>query len=324
MAERNDGADTTKVEFGFTDILAQIWKGRTVIYVSVAAFVVITSIFMWLSKPAYQASMIVAPVKNALDQSDSTSLLSASHLFGPSDDVTRFQIYLKRYTSIELAAALERDHHLLRRIYANRWDSATNSWRPAGGIGDFLRRIFGVPIPAKPSMFDLRDYLARHIQVDPGTGDVLQTVTFTSEDPVFAKELPQWVHEEAEQLAKRQARETANSNVEYVNQQLRLVSQTEQRNILINLLLRQENQLMLSQSWNAYAAEVITPPAIPDRPISPNPPLLLTLAVLGGVFLGAFVNILLLFSGRKLEAIYPWRAWGKYRVPENFLQVRRG
>ncbi|HUO93077.1 MAG TPA: hypothetical protein VMU22_09155 [Rhizomicrobium sp.] len=294
MADSNRGADGLRPEINFKDVLKQIWLGRSLIGFSIVVLLIIACADILLVRPTYQATMMVAPVK-ALDQINSPEpILNASKLLGTVDDVTRFQIYLKRYTSVDIAVALERDHHLLRRVYAHRWDAKDQRWLPSHSVGTFLRRLFGVPTSDAPTVFDLRDFLTRNVEVSPGTGEELQTITFADEDPAFARDLLTWMHQEGENLAKLQGSGEAKRNIAYLESTLATVNETEQRRVLIDLLAKQENQLMLSQGGGDYAAQVIEAPSVPVLPFSPNPPLLLGLAIIGGLALGIFGNVLIL------------------------------
>lgn len=294
MANGNRGADGLRPEITFKDVLQQIWLGRSLISGSICVLFVIACINVIFAKPTYQATMMVAPVK-ALDQINSPEpLLSASRLLGTTDDVTRFQIYLKRYTSVDIAVALERDHHLLKRLYARRWDAKEQRWRSSYSVGTLLRRLFGVPTSETPTVFDLRDFLTRNVEITPGTGEELQTITFADQDPAFARNLLMWLHQEGEDLAKLQASEEAKGNIAYLETKLATVDETEQRRVLIDLLAKQESQLMLSQGGSDYAAQVIETPSVPVLPFSPNPGLLLTLAIIGGLAIGIFANVLIL------------------------------
>jgi hypothetical protein len=294
MANSNRGADGLRPEIMFKDVLRQIWLGRSLIGWAIGVLLLIACVDIFFARPTYQATMMVAPVK-ALDQLNSQEpILSASKLFGAVDDVTRFQIYLKRYTSVDIAVALERDHHLLKRIYAHRWDAKAQRWLPSHSMGTFLRRLFGVPTSDSPTVFDLRDFLTRNVEISPGTGEELQTITFADEDPTFARNLLVWLHQEGENLAKLQASEEAKGNIAYLEAKLATINETEQRRVLIDLLAKQESQLMLSQGGSDYAAQIIETPSVPVLPFSPNPALLLGLAVIGGLALGIFANVLIL------------------------------
>lgn len=306
-ADRHGGTD---VEFSFGEVLSRLWLERWITGFCVVLLVLVVAVSIWLSTPRYAATLTVAPAQGSLiERPGSQSGLSGfAGLLGASgQEVTPFEIYVKLYRSPDLAEALERDHHVMRTIFAKRWDAEAGRWKPSFGPRNALRWIFGVPSANVPDLDDLRAFLSANIDITPGDGNEVQTVSFLYPDRSFARNLLQWVHDEAEILAKQRVQVSTRNNVQYLTQKVATITQTDQRQALIALLAQQENVLMLSQSWNAYAGELVQKPSVSMDPVSPNPTQLLLLAIVGGFFLGCIVIFLRLLGRRQVSNFASFR-----------------
>ena len=91
--------------------------------------------------------------------------------------------------------------------------------------------------------------------------------------------------------------------MEYVQQKLEQVSQTDHRKAMIRLLISNEAQIMFAQANVPYSADVIVAPMSRERPISPSPKLFLFVAGILGVFAAAIVVIAIDLMRRPNQAV---------------------
>lgn len=300
------------MEFTIRDVVVRFWQERIIVVLTTIVLLAGVLVAILTMTPRYSATLIVAPVESTLDPSRTPAgaIGGITQLLSGSEHVTPFQIYLRFYRSTELAAAMIHDHAADKLLFADRWDAITGTWHGGSLPGRLLALASGPP--RAPTANDVSDYLKRNISLDPGEGEDMQTVTVLYPDKAVAGELLQWVHDEAENLSKRRIMLRAQSNIDYLTERLRTTTQNEQRNALISLLLSQENMLMAAQSWNAYAGDIISGPWVSDRPVSPNPPLLIAMALLGGIIIGCGISFVRMLMGMPVVR----------RIPRTFKLTR--
>lgn len=317
MSERK-GAD--RAEFTIREIAAYIFHDRSIILTCTLILLAVVFVATWATTPKYRGMMLVAPASGGLIGSESKSgpLGTFSTLLGRPQDITPFDIYLKYYRSLELAEMMDKQHGLMKIVFANQWDQSSQSWRlrrgVVPGVTGALRWTFRIPGDSRPTMDDLRAYLERAIVITPGDGQDMQTITADDRDRVFARNLIFWAHQSAETLTKRRMQKSTVANIEYLKQKLQVVSQSEQRLALGSLLIAQESQLMLLQSWNGYASDVIEAASASARPVTPNPPLMIVMGLLGGLVVGGFISVV-----RMLVGVPP----GSFKIRQFFLRSLR-
>lgn len=286
------------MEITLRDVIVRIWQERILVALTVCALLLVVIFFLLVMTPKYSSTMVVGPVESTLDASRVSSggaLGGVSALLSGSQRVTPFQIYLKLYKSPELAEAMIRDHDIVKRIFADRWDAGSRQWRPRSHLGRIISDWTGKT--DAPTVNDLSNYLNANIVLEPGDGEEMQTIRLLDKDRILAQQILQWTHEEAEALTKARVQQRSLRNIRYLNQKLTVTTQTEQRNALVSLLLQQENSLMAVQNWNAYSGDLVSGPWASDRPVSPNPPLLFLLAMLGGVVIGCAIIFFRMLMG---------------------------
>jgi uncharacterized protein involved in exopolysaccharide biosynthesis len=282
------------MEITLRDVIVRIWQERILVALTVCALLLVVIFSLLVMTPKYSSTMVVGPVESTLDASRVSSG-GVSALLSGSQRVTPFQIYLKLYKSPELAEAMIRDHDIVKRIFADRWDAGSQQWRPRSHLGRFISYWTGKA--DAPTVNDLSNYLNANIVLEPGDGEEMQTIRLLDKDRILAQQILQWTHEEAEALTKARVQQRSLRNISYLNQKLTVTTQTEQRNALVSLLLQQENSLMAVQNWNAYSGDLVSGPWVSDRPVSPNPSLLILLALLGGVVIGCAIIFARMLTG---------------------------
>ena len=155
-----------------------------------------------------------------------------------------------------------------------------------------MHAFFDLPVWTPPSVNLLAVYLEKELKISdvPLTG--MRRIVYRHEDPAFAVQLLRWMHEEADGLIREEAQDRTTRQIKYIEEKLATVFVAEHRLSLTQLLSEQEKQMMMIQVDLPFAARMIEPPTVSDRPTSPNPIINIALGIIGGGILGVFIVLL--------------------------------
>lgn len=284
-------------EVSFFDVVNLIWEGRYIIVATVAVVMLLAFVHMRVATPVYTASMVVMPVAT---DTGSSALASTARNLSPllgmglpeSQQVAAFDMFRQALTSARVAARLDEQHNLLRRVFKSRWDDDRKTWTAPGGIvGSIkvaLNWMVGQPAWTPPSALTLASYLRDNLSLTKlDDQSPFLRLEFSHGDPVFAANLLRWLHQEADHVVRQDILLRTRSNIDYLRSQLQRVDLADHRSVLAELVLREESKMMLISSDLPYAAGVLEPAMVSDAPTSPNPLTRLVIMGVTGLFLGA-------------------------------------
>jgi LPS O-antigen subunit length determinant protein (WzzB/FepE family) len=291
-------------EISIPALVQTMRRGWCLVGAIALACMLITAIGLKLRQPVDTATMIVAPTPADLSASSELAAeierfarLAALGQMPPGiGRVPALDRYAQLFGSTTLAARLETEHHLLRIVFADQWDTERQAWHaPPGalaGIERAMLRFFGYPGWTRPDVAALGEWLGRRIEVERIGTSVPFRIEFSNPDPTFAVALLGMAHAGADGLLREQAQGRIDRQIAQVEQQLAAATDPIRRQALQALLSREYQSQALLQTEEPYAAQVVMPPATGTTPSSLNPLLALGLDAAVGVILGLFVVFL--------------------------------
>ncbi|MBS0274834.1 MAG: hypothetical protein JSR55_10630 [Proteobacteria bacterium] len=224
----------------------------------------------------YTVSIQVGPVGDApVQNSGGVSGLVSMFLSGGSMSMgpPEWSRYVYALSSVRLAEKLEREHHLIKKLFAPRWDEKTKSWKPTpgfgAGVGRFFRNMFGFPVNVPPDIKDLQSYLSGNVFLTTDKTTGLTTLSMNSGDPKQAMDFLLMVHHAAVQLVKNEISSRNQAKIAYLTRALGTTVNADQRGILIGMLAQTEQTQMLLNNNLPFAAQIIDTPTIPTQPSTP-------------------------------------------------------
>jgi LPS O-antigen subunit length determinant protein (WzzB/FepE family) len=283
-------------EIKLGQILRHIWFGKSVFLLTLPIGILVAIVFMWILPSKYTAEMIVSPSVSLAGKPTESSgtgsgLLSLISTRSNEDVASPFTQFQELLRSDAVAKSLDEKHNLLQIIYAENWDSEKKAWKqPTGWLASLKAQIkifLNIPATPPPNYQSLAQQLAKIITITQKQRTSLWTVSAVYTDPVVARDLLVWMHDEADAIVRQTAARRAQANVDYILSTLPTVTVNEQRTALTSLLLQQEFNMMMLHSNTSYSAEMLEPPEIPLVRTSPIPALVLALGVLGALVIGA-------------------------------------
>ena len=166
-------------------------------------------------------------------------------------------------------------------------------------MDNFFRRFAPIPEWQPPRSQELANYIRSNISIVPypAAKDIFR-LEFRHPDRDFALEFLRNVYFEAEQELSSQEIKRESSLVSYFKTQLAKVSISEYRDALFFVLAGREKRLIELQSGAPYAAIVIAPPSVSEKPSKPNVFVRLVLGGIIGLGLGIVVVLIVAISKR--------------------------
>jgi uncharacterized protein involved in exopolysaccharide biosynthesis len=145
------------------------------------------------------------------------------------------------------------------------------------------------PMKSKPSDLELHKYFLKNIfsvSKNPETDFISISVVHPS--PEFSKKLLEIILSELNLVVKEKDLEESNLALEYLNNELPKTKISEVRKSINQLIEVQLKTNMMASIQKDYVFDVIDPPFVPEKKISPNRLLLVIFGVLVGLFTSIF------------------------------------
>jgi uncharacterized protein involved in exopolysaccharide biosynthesis len=241
----------------------------------------------------YTATMVVRPPAEASATGGGRAAALSSMLPGLSSlignggrgDYDQFNVLLD---SNELSERIVRLYpNVMQTIFKAQWNPETRTWSHQGTateLKEFVKSVLGLQPWHAPNAEDLRLYLRTHLSSSTDIKTSMTTLTFTAPNPEFARDLVVLMHKAADDLVRDQARLRSEARIKYLEANLPNVTQTDQHEILTQLLITEEQQQMMVQADPYFSAIPVDTPIIAQRPNwPPVMPVIFIFTVIGTV-----------------------------------------
>jgi uncharacterized protein involved in exopolysaccharide biosynthesis len=230
--------------------------------------------------PTYRSEIIVAVVNDSTGASESGigNLGALASLAGVnlSGAESKRAEYLAILQSRRILTKFIRLENLMPILFANRWDSKSNAWRPSKW--------------KPPTEADAEEYFRHNVVTvadDKKTG--LISVRIDWRDPVLAANWANGLVALLNEEVRHTAVDEGRKSIDYLNQELAKTTVSEIRQSISRLLESRLNKIMVANVQDQYALRTVDPalPADPKRPAKPRR----ALDAVAGTILGFSVGV---------------------------------
>lgn len=280
-------------------VFALVFKYKWTLIASTVVGLLLGITYLHVATYRYTASITVAPVnsgQSGLSNSLSklSGLASVAGINLPTDmGGFAYAQYLEAIQSRIASELLAQHDDVLKVVFSEEWNQKTNSWQKPKGIASSLvqtiKQLLGVPVRewAKPDGGRLQQFMDKYLSVDDPADKPFATVNFSHEDPAFAVHVLELLNRDVDNYLRGQALLRATENIEYLTQQLSVVTNAEHRQAIAQTLSDQEKIRMMAKATAPYAAEIFGRATVSVKPTSPNPVVVLLGSCIMGMILGA-------------------------------------
>jgi capsular polysaccharide biosynthesis protein len=274
--------------------LAESWR---LILISVLIALTFTAFFLRNATPAYQATMVVAPMDTdsgtTVSQSMASQFLSTLADGGAASGGPRFDELKYRLTSPSTIHAANADGKLFTWLYGSEWNPRTRSFRKPTGILQSLRgsirRFF-----RRQEWYPQDDILTSQMlsqQVDISTlpKSTLTVITYSNPNPVVAAAVLGRLLGVAEDEMRSSQRATLKAQIGNANEMLAATQLSDLRMAMSQQLATSQFRLMnvpISSSANDVQPAFVAP-----VPISPKPAQTLAIVFVVTLLVSGFAGV---------------------------------
>ena len=268
-------------------LASDLWKHRWLLAALILLGLVAASVYLRVATYRYTATLQITPTEQQ-GPSIPGGLASLGSVVGI--DVggmsgSAYGLFGEAVKSQTVAEALARDPRIMRTIFRAQWDAERQQWRrPPSVLRPVtapLKAILGVPEQPweAPDAVNLREALYTRLMVSEDRKKNITTLSFEHDDPTFAAYLLTRAAAEADSYLRERSLKRSSEYIAYLEQRLADTAIAEQRLALARSLMQYENVRMMASVGSPYAGEPFGRVNVSDRPTSPQPLVVLGLAV---------------------------------------------
>jgi uncharacterized protein involved in exopolysaccharide biosynthesis len=267
-------------DLDFQKFLFRVWRSRIAIVLIVVAFATASTIYAMVATKWYRAEVLLAPAEAKSAPSLGGQLgglvALAGGRLGAADTAEAVAVLESR----ELAGEFVNDLQLTKVFFADQWDEGRQTWSNDDAT-------------YWPDSRDAVDYFhGRILRVTTVRQSSLVTISVDWTDPevasIWAAEL---VHRVNSRMRNRALHE-AESNVEYLKQELAASNVVTFQQSIGRLLESEMQKFMLARGSEEFAFRVIDAAKAPKYPIRPKRVLIVLVGTILGTIFAVFVVLL--------------------------------
>ncbi|HEX3674048.1 MAG TPA: Wzz/FepE/Etk N-terminal domain-containing protein [Rhizomicrobium sp.] len=294
-----------------------------IVWAVVALCIIVGCALIILPPPQYTISYIAYPSQSSQDKSLGSTL---SALAGPlagligsgaTSDVQPFDLYMELIVSPHLAQrVINKDPEVLHKIFYKEWDPVSKTYHPPHDVLSTISRIFayifGLPAYAPPTAARLSSWLTDNLTIAAVNSTSMQQISFTTPYPSFGVRFLTEMNTEADAIIREEAAKLTDAQISYLENKLSQIQVSDYRQTILSLLSAQETTRMSINEYLPYASVVLQNSFSSDLPTSPNPLIILIIALVAGLVLGTFAA---------LTAAMVWPNGARRFVPSRYRVV---
>lgn len=259
----------------------------------VATSLVLAVCYLHIATYKYTAVLSVTPADQS-GQKPSGGLASLGSLVGvdlSSQTGSAFAMYAEAAVSYPVAEKLSQRAPLMRAVFKESWDPATQQWREPQSLPRSIitgvKRLLGVPIKAwtPPDGHDLQNYIEKNVVVAEDKKKAFIRLSYLNPDPKVAVDLLTGINAEADSFLRARSLERSTRYVEYLERRLAEIQVVEYRLSMAQVLGNYEKTRMMASSDTSFAAESFGDVWVSPNFTTPNPWIVLAVAFVAAVAL---------------------------------------
>jgi len=265
-------ADYLKRSISLSEIMDQLWSGRTIIALSFVVGIAFGIYSAWTKGPNFVAEMKLLPAESSSVEGGNSNASGALGLIAGLTgtnlgSVPKFTQFLSALHSTSVAEILDKKYAMSCRVFAGNCDQKTLQWRKRTGMRAWFNGVMaalsGLPDPNGPyTSTELALYIDGAVEVTIDKANQVVKLDYQSTKPKFATEFLSRLVQTTNDYIKSQDRAVTRQYVAYLTTQTSTATNVAHRDALDQLLLQQERKLMLTEVNVPYAASVLDGPTV--------------------------------------------------------------
>jgi uncharacterized protein involved in exopolysaccharide biosynthesis len=284
-AQQQFDIDDDQINLG--ELFGILWRGKWQILIVAFVFGSSAALAAWLLPKSYRATTVLSAVSNAgsnqlgaassvLSQLGGFASLAGISVGGDSKKSESIAV-------LQSEAITEKyivENNLLPVLFERAWDKTQGKWKPTDP-----KRI--------PTLWKANEFFKKRVRnVLPDAKTGLVTLTITWRDPQTAAKWANDLVATTNDYLRGRAIEETERNISYLNDQALKTNVVEARQAIYKILESEISKGMIARGSKEFAFKILDPAFAPDKPISPDPPLWISVGTFGGLLLSSAVVFL--------------------------------
>jgi LPS O-antigen subunit length determinant protein (WzzB/FepE family) len=295
----NNNANTnSEYEIDLREFFLKIWRGKIYIIFFCAVSVYFASAYLQTAPRLYSVTYKLKPVGENNQKKASFSgfsgLASIAGIQLPSANPNDFMIYKELFTSADVSEIVLENKELIKKIFANEWNSSTNSYseptksKTRAFIDDFKRSLTGNNYVeySTPNKQRLAIFIAQNIVIHEDKRSGFLKISSETSNPELMLSIIIEVAEATDKIMRQRYIDFSIEPLAFYKEKLRTARSREHREGLAELISKEEQKLMFASKGKHFIAEPYINPTISLHPTAPKPKSILALSLVFGLLLG--------------------------------------
>jgi len=298
MSVEHDGmAPVGEIQKLLRDAIVIAVAGRRLIAGTAIVAAILASLALRMIEPSFTATLIVGPTAadgllghgTPIPELPSGSIISGA-VYGSGEKMSNYERFLYELTSHSVADELAASPEIMQRVFEPMWDASAQAWRPDPRLVPRLRRVLselvGRPSWSEPDSRDLARFLRSRILVQQIGNTPLRRISYRNPDPEFARLLLNRLYSATERRLRTIAIRGNSRMIDEYERMVRVTSDLEHKRALWATLIGHERFAMMMNVELPLAADLMEPAMAEALPDTPDPAIVLPLAMAAGLVLG--------------------------------------
>lgn len=288
-------------QLSIEQVIQEIRKSWVALIFLITVPIIACVVYLHTSEKIYGVEALLRPLPNdggAIPKGlgGLAGLANISLPAGAEQD--RFDFFFEMLFSQPISDRLAQNDALMSSIFSAEWSQKRAEWVKPSNLGyrmkAFLKRLLTGDRQewSRPDAARLKKYIGLNFEVVDSRGSSGKIVRGYSKYPEVDQHLLEALLNETDLYLRKMAITRYDEYIGYLQDKLALVTVSEYRDALIDVISQQETSRMLAGSSTGFAAEVLIAPTISSNHIRPRASMSLILsALLGALLASIFVVV---------------------------------
>ena len=297
--EINNGKEIELKEFFLT-----LSRGKLYILLCCVISVFFASMHLQSAAREYSIEYKLKPVGETKQKNSLSGLGGFASLAGiqlPSNSTNDFLIFIKLISSTEVSEVIFKNKKLIKEIYASEWNSSLNifSEPPKSKLRVYIAALKKILTGNNevnympPNARRLAMYISNSISINEDKDTGFLTIKAETSNPDMLLSLISEAIEASDKIMRQRYINFSKEPLEFYKEKLRNSRSREHREVLAELIAKEEQKLMFASQGKYFTAEPYLDPTISLYPTAPNPKQVLLLSLILGLFAGCAISFIL-------------------------------
>jgi len=290
-------------EIELKKLFLTLWRGKWFTLLCCIICIFFASMHLQNAARSYSVEYKLKPVGETKQKSSLSGLggiVSFAGIQLPSNTTNDFLIFKKLISSTEVSEVILKNKKLIKEIYADEWNSSLNifSEPPKSKLRIYIGALKKILTGNKevnympPNARRLAMYISEIISIKEDNGTGFLTIKAETSNPDLLLSLISEAIEASDKIMRQRYINFSKEPLEFYKEKLRTSRSREHREVLAELIAKEEQKLMFASQGKYFIAEPYLDPKISLYPTTPKPKQVLLLSLILGLFAGFAISIL--------------------------------